>query len=72
MKRLLRLLLADGDRLVDVVSWRPGWGEYGLEWPTMRVDSPGGSRATVSPVWDWHWLREIAARVFLPLRGRGA
>lgn len=52
MRRLLEWVLGDGYKLVRVRSWRPTWGQYGIEWPTMRVRSPGGHESTMSPVWD--------------------
>jgi hypothetical protein len=57
---LLRPLLWEEDRvLVKVKSWRPSWGPYGLEWPTMLVDTKGGQRMTVTPVWDSARIKKL-------------
>jgi len=35
--------------VIKVRSWRPFWGDYGLEWPCMLVQR-NGRRETASPV----------------------
>ena len=62
MKWFLRLLL-EGDELIRVKSWVPYWGRYGLEWPTMLVDTRSGQRSTVSPVWDKARFSELANKL---------
>lgn len=64
MRWLLQyLLLSDRDRIVEIRSWVPAMGLYGVEWPTMLIDANGYQRHTVSPVWDWPRLKDIAHRV---------
>ena len=49
------LCLLGDDKIKHVVrikSWVPTKGEYGWEWPVMLVDSVGGSRQTLAPIWD--------------------
>ena len=43
--------------IIRVKSWRPCWGRYGIEWPSLLVDTIIGQRETVALVWDWEWLR---------------
>jgi hypothetical protein len=57
VKRLLAIVFLDRTyKVVRVKSWRPYWGKYGLEWPTILADRMG-TRSTVSPVLNWDWLR---------------
>lgn len=53
------LLLNPKDRLVRVQSWRPSWGKYGLEWPTMLIDRRGFQRSVQTPVWNWPMVRGV-------------
>lgn len=53
------LLLKKGEKIVKVKSLRPGWGEHGMEWPTLLIDSPGRSRATVSYCWTRGRFRDV-------------
>lgn len=55
---LAYMLLAPNERVVRVKSWWPTWGQYGLEWPCLLVDSLG-VRRTCWPVWDWARLRSF-------------
>lgn len=52
LRTFLQWLLGTGHTVVRVVSWRPSRGQFGVEWPTMHVRSPGGRQSTVSLVWD--------------------
>lgn len=42
-------------RVIQVKSWRPWWGPYGLEWPVLLVDAP--HRMVTVPVWGWVLIR---------------
>ena len=58
MRRVLAwLLLRPGEKLIRVKSWRLVRGEYGIEGPTLLIDTRQGQRQTVAPVWDKHRLR---------------
>lgn len=52
LPKLRRWLLDDDDKFIALVSLRPTWGQYGMEWPCMRVDKSGFGRMIVTPVWD--------------------
>lgn len=30
---------------------RPGITEYSIAWPTLLIDTPGGQRETMTPIW---------------------
>lgn len=62
--RFLGRLLIDRDyKLIRVKSWRPGWGKYGLEWPTIVYDTKGGLRSVGAPCWDRVFLRLLVRRL---------
>lgn len=58
MKRFLTwLVLDEGERIVRVKSWMPVLcrdhrGQLELTWPCLLVDTRGGIRMSMSPVWD--------------------
>jgi hypothetical protein len=59
---MMRVLLGSGYELIRIKSWRPFWGPWGIEFPTMLVDRMG-MRETVTPIWDrWHF-RAMAYRM---------
>lgn len=62
LRFLAWLMLEPGDRVVDVSSWVPWWGPYGIEWPAMRVDDRYGVRRRCVPVWDWVRVRNLFRR----------
>lgn len=49
---LMWLLVIDVKQIIRVKSWRPFFGRFGVEWPTLLVDSKHGQRQTITPVWD--------------------
>lgn len=62
MNKFLQWLLLDkDDKLVGVKSWRPSWGRYGIEWPTLLYDRHG-QRINGAPVWDWNRVRGLFTR----------
>lgn len=58
MKWFCHLLLGSETKFVRLKSWRPFWGRYGVEWPTMVIDRCG-MRSTATPVWDRYHLRAM-------------
>lgn len=44
-------------KLIAVKSWMPSIGKYGLEWPTLLIDTFLGQRETATPVWNMEWVR---------------
>jgi hypothetical protein len=58
-------LLTPEDTLVEVVNWwRIDFGDYGLEWLTVRVNKLGGGRETVTFVWDSSRFKELWKRLW--------
>jgi hypothetical protein len=56
------LLLDSNEKLFQVTSWKPTWGRFGIEWPSMLIDRIG-HRAHVAPVWDRCRLRLTAVKI---------
>lgn len=69
--QMLSVLLHPGQRLIRVKSYRPYLGRYGLEWPTMLIETRGGGRETVTPVWNSAKVQALLRGLVRALAGRG-
>lgn len=71
MKRLLTwLVLEKSDKLVAILSLGPSLGPYGIEWPSMRIDSRIGQHMSVTSSGTAHVSRHLANNRGPTARGR--
>ena len=49
--------------VIKVKSWKPFWGDYGLEWPCMLIQRHGHQRQNISPC-IWSYVRYYWERAF--------
>ena len=59
MRRFLEHLLPADEKVIHVKSWKPVWLNGHVEWPCMLIETKGGRRMTVWPVWDWVRVRSL-------------
>jgi hypothetical protein len=59
-KRFLTwLLLESGETIIRIKSIVPQMSERGIEWPVLLIETRGGRRMNVVPLWDRARLRVL-------------